>query len=162
MQKHILTRDVLECLMLTASSSSWLSTLSYIPVFHSFFFFSPESDIWNSSREQIWGLRLHIYALYTYAQHINKHIGSVPHARRSISDNGLSWLITVSLSIPSLPLKWSSSRPDEQHVKEHMQQVSTTAVWTCWFNLNNSPRWEISCTIAEMWCGGGQRCSDVW
>lgn len=37
MRKHILTRDVLECFMLTASNSSRLSTLFYILVFHSFF-----------------------------------------------------------------------------------------------------------------------------
>lgn len=126
-----------------------------------FIFFSPESDTWNSSWEQIWGLHLHIYVPHMYAQHINKHIGSVPHAWRSLSDNGISWLITVSLSIPSLPVKWSSSRSDEEHVKEHIQHVSTAAVWNCGFNLNNSPWWKslmydsrnvVRWKTARLWC----------
>lgn len=54
-----------------------------------------------------------------------------------------------ALGVPSLPPQLSSSGPDEAHVKEHIQHVSTTAASTHGLNLNNE-------TACKLWCIAAQ------
>lgn len=53
--------------------------------------------------------------------------------------------------VPSLPPQLSSSGPDEAHVKEHIQHVSTTVASTHGLNLNNETGWKVDVLQQKVW-----------
>lgn len=120
MQRHILTQGVLECFMLTAPSRSRSPSVRYSRVPLSLFFFLVQVltvEVHPENRYEVWTY-ISTHNQWTLGI-INQHIRSIQFLMPG-DDDRISWLMVAALSVPSLPLKWSSSRSDDEHGKEHI------------------------------------------